>query len=329
MTVDVLVVGASGAGMSAAIMAKEAGANTVIIEKMDHYGGLWMGAGGLGDIGGNNHIQQRDGVTGDSIQRWYQDVLSTGDYRGNPEILNTIVQNGDAWLYWMESIGTVWATTSTGDNPPTYDFTTHQYKNSIPRTMGLAASSNYPTTNGFSWIYLFQKKVASLGIPINLNYKMAGLYRQLQGPVVGVSVQTPTGSLNIQALRAVVLATGGTADNIQLCHAFDPRYDNDMYHDGMGPPGTPDMVQNTGDGHLAAMAVGGGLTDMSYVGFLPVKWGTHLYWIWPTQNPRNYLSNFNAAGVSATSTGRVNQQLPVCYLCKRRWNQVRERVSRE
>jgi len=303
MTVDVLVIGAAGAGMSAAIAATQAGAKAIIIDKLDHWGGLYMGAGGEGDIGGNNHVQQRDGVTGDSIQRWYQDVLSTGDYRGNHEIIMRECENGDAWLYWTEALGFVWAKTGTGDQPPTYNLTTHTYQNTIPRTMQLAASSTYPTTNGFSWTYLFHQACVNLGIPIFLNYKMTGLYREPQGPVVGASVVTPTSSINIQALRAVVLATGGTSDNIVFDHAFDPRMDEDMYHDGQGPPGTPDMVQNTGDGHLAAIAVGGGITDMSYVRYLPVKWGSHLYWIWPTQNPRNYLSDFNAAGVSATSCG--------------------------
>lgn len=311
MTVDVLVVGAAGAGMSAAIAAATAGANTLIIEKMDHYGGLYLGAGGEGDIGGNNHIQQRDGITGDSIEKWFLDVWRQGDYRGNPEILNALVQNGDAWLYWMESLGAVWAPTGTGDNPPTYNPTTHQYGNLIPRTMQLAASSNYPTTNGFSWIFLFNKKLTSLGVPILLNHPMTSLYRQPNGPVVGVAVNSPTGPLTIQANRAVVLATGGTSDNVQLCHAYDPRYDNDMYHDGMGPPGTPDMTQNTGDGHLAAMAIGGGVTDMSYVDYLPIKWGSHLYWIWPTQNPRNYS---DATGYVASSAGLTisNYQYVIC-----------------
>jgi len=313
--VDVLVVGASGAGMSAAIEAATAGSNTLIIEKMDHYGGLWLGAGGGATIGGNNHIQQKNKITGDSINQWLADEMKGCDYRGNLELYQTYVGLGDAWLTWMESLGTVWAAptqgveaTTTSANLPTITYTsgtttltTTIQTETVPfRGVSFASSSNYPTTNGFSWVYLFAQALATLKVPIQLNTAMTGIYREPNGPVVGVAAVTPTGPINIMANKGVVIATGGTADNLLMQYSFDPRINGDTYHDGMGPPATPDMVQNTGDGHLAAVAVGAGLTDMSYVIYLPIKWGSHLYWGWPTQNPRNYSS---ASGYTASSGG--------------------------
>lgn len=298
-TVDVLIVGAAGAGMAAAIEAAEAGANTLIIEKMDHWGGLFMAAGGSCTIGGNNHIQQRDGITGDSLELWYNCEMLGADYRGNPELVQTYVQNGDSFLYFMESLGAVWAPITQGVYPTTLP----NGQPSPKRGMSLAASSNYPSTTGFDWTYLLNQKLTQLNVLIMLNTALTGLYRQPNGPVVGASAQTQTGTLNIQALRGVIIATGGAADNPHLMHAYDPRYDVDMDHDGSQPPGTPDFVQNTGDGHLAAMAVGAGLTDMSYPIYTEIHYGTHLYFVWPTQSPRNYLSDFNAAGQIATSTG--------------------------
>ena len=323
-TVDVLVVGSGGAGMCAAIEATVAGANTLIIEKMDHYGGLFMGAGGDCTIGGNNHVQQNFKVTGDSLQHWYNDEMRCADYRGYPELYHTYVELGDSWLAWMESLGAVWGAPTVGTaaggqasttaatlptitytpTPGAATTTTTLVPESIPlRGLAFASSSNYPTTNGFSWIYLFAKRLAALNVPIQLNTAMTGIYRVSGGPVVGVAAVTPTGAINIKANKGVVVATGGCADNLRMCYSYDPRYNGDTYHDGAGPIGTPDMVQNTGDGQLALQAVGGGLTDMSYVIYLPIKWGSHLYWVWPTQNPRNYLSDVNAAGVIATSTG--------------------------
>jgi succinate dehydrogenase/fumarate reductase flavoprotein subunit len=308
--VDVLVVGAAGAGMAAAIEAAQAGANTLIIEKMDHWGGLYMSAGGSATIGGNNHIQQRDGVTGDSIPLWYNAEMLGSDYRGNPELVQTYVEHGDEWLAFMESLGAVWAKTSQGIYPTTLA----NGQPSPMRGMSLAASSNYPTTTGFNWTYLLNKQVNALGIPILLNNAMTGLYRQPNGPVVGAAVATPTGSINIKANKAVILATGGASDNLILNHAWDPRYDADMLHDGAQPPGTPDFVQNTGDGHLAAMAIGAGVTDMSFPIYCAVHYGTHLYFVWSTQNPRNYNSDTNAAGQVATSTGLSisNFQYVIC-----------------
>jgi succinate dehydrogenase/fumarate reductase flavoprotein subunit len=309
--VDVVVVGAGGAGLSAAIEAAEAGSNTIIIEKMDHWGGLYMTAGGAATIGGNNHIQQRDGITGDSIPLWYRAEMWGADYRGNPELVQTYVEHGDEWLAWMESLGAVWTKTSQG----IYGSGTLPNGDPLPaRGMSLAASSNYPTTTGFNWTYLMHKRVASLNIPILLQTRMTQIYRLPDGPVIGVAADTPNGPINIHAAQAVIVATGGTADNAQLMHSFDPRYDNDMLHDGAQPPGTEDFVQNTGDGHLAIQAVGGGLTDMSYAIYCAVHYGTHLYFVWSTQNPRNYLSDVNPAGVVATSTGLSisNYQYVIC-----------------
>lgn len=304
--VDVVVAGASGAGMAAAIEAATAGSNTVIIEKGDHWGGLWLGAGGECTIGGNNHIQQRDGVTGDSLQLWFENEMQAADYRANPEIIRTYVEHGDEFLSWFESLGAVWAKTVQG-----------VYTGPM-RGMYLAASTTYPSfpttvgpngTFGISWIYLLKKELDSLSVPILLKNRLTSIYREPNGPVVGVAVDTPTGPMNIQTNQAVVIATGGTSDNVHLLHAYDPRYDNDMYHDGAGPLGTPDMVQNTGDGHLAAMAVGAGLTDMSYACYLPIKWGSHLYWLWPSQNPRNYADGtgyvVSQAGVSISDYTHV------------------------
>ncbi|MGA2665456.1 MAG: FAD-dependent oxidoreductase [Nitrososphaerales archaeon] len=314
-SVDVLIVGASGAGMSAAIEAATAGANTLIIEKMDHYGGLWLGAGGGATIGGNNHVQQKNKITGDSINQWLADEMKGCDFRGNLELYQTYTGLGDAWLSWMESLGAVWAAptqgveaTTTATSLPVTNYTsgstnitTTLTPETVPfRGVSLAASSNYPTTNGFSWVYLYAQQLATLKVPIQLNTAMTGIYREPGGNVVGVAAITPTGPINIMANKAVVIATGGCADNLLMCYSFDPRINGDTYHDGMGPPGTPDMVQNTGDGHLAAVTVGAGLSDMSYVIYLPIKWGSHLYWGWPTQNPRNYSS---AAGYTASSGG--------------------------
>jgi len=133
--------------------------------------------------------------------------------------------------------------------------------------------------------------------------------------LVGVAVSTPSGPMNIAANKAVVIATGGTSDNTTLLHAYDPRYDNDMYHDGARPPGLPDAWKNTGDGHLAAQAVGAGLADMSYACYVSLRWGTHLYYAFEPR-PANWWDgsqNMNiskslylgSAGVSITDYQQV------------------------
>ncbi len=83
-TVDVVVVGAGGAGLTAAITAKEAGVkNVVVLEKMAFAGGNTVRAGG----GFNAAIKadyEKAGIK-DSPELHAQQTLAAGDYRGIPK----------------------------------------------------------------------------------------------------------------------------------------------------------------------------------------------------------------------------------------------------
>lgn len=85
-TVDVVVV---GAGLTAAITAKEAGVkNVVVLEKMVFAGGNTVRAGG----GFNAAIKadyEKAGIK-DSPELHASQTLAAGDYRGNPEIVKKL-----------------------------------------------------------------------------------------------------------------------------------------------------------------------------------------------------------------------------------------------
>lgn len=66
-TVDVLVVGSGGGGMTAALVAAQAGLDVLLVEKTDAYGGSTALSGG-GIWIPNNYLLQRDGVD-DSLEK--------------------------------------------------------------------------------------------------------------------------------------------------------------------------------------------------------------------------------------------------------------------
>ncbi|WP_018178298.1 3-oxosteroid 1-dehydrogenase [Jongsikchunia kroppenstedtii] len=110
-TFDVVVIGAGGAGMAAALTAAKQGLSTVLIEKSPYWGGSTSRSGG-GVWIPNNSVLQRDGVTdtpeaareyahaiiGDVVSA---DRIDTYIERG-PEALDFLIANSPLKLEWVK-----------------------------------------------------------------------------------------------------------------------------------------------------------------------------------------------------------------------------------
>lgn len=83
---DVVVIGAGGAGLVAAIEAKLNGAkNVAVLEKMAFAGGNTLISGGE-YAAPNNWIQEKKGIQ-DSKDIFYNDILKGGDNEGDPKLV--------------------------------------------------------------------------------------------------------------------------------------------------------------------------------------------------------------------------------------------------
>ncbi|MEI6874079.1 MAG: FAD-binding protein [Spirochaetota bacterium] len=273
-TVDVVVVG-SAVGMAAAIQAKTNGADVLVVERGDHVGGLWISAGGSCTLGGNNLVQQRDGVKDDD-EAWFQDEMYANENRGSPEILRTLIKRAPDTVKWLQDLGMKWAPISAGVlRPP------------VKRGLQPAPSPNYPGgvgtagTQGICWITIFKKRLDQLGVPILLKHRMTRVYRDGTGPVVGIEVSTPTGIINIKARKGVILCAGTWTDNARMSQAWDPRVVGpNAYGDGGTPADGTLFVDSAADGHFAAAEIGAGFSDMSFSSYLYIFYGSRSYWGW-------------------------------------------------
>lgn len=82
---DVVVIGAGGAGLAAAITAEQNGAKVIVVEKMPKVGGNTILAGGA-----VNAVEDRSEFAikqNDSVYWHYTQTLSGGDYQGDPELV--------------------------------------------------------------------------------------------------------------------------------------------------------------------------------------------------------------------------------------------------
>ena len=97
-TVDVIVVGSGFAGLAAAIEAKKAGANVVVLEKMPTPGGNSIINGGILTATGCPQ-QLKHGIK-DSVDLLAQDILVAGAYLNSPEKVRVLAEHALSNYEW-------------------------------------------------------------------------------------------------------------------------------------------------------------------------------------------------------------------------------------
>lgn len=252
-TTDVVVIGAGGGGFSAAIEAKEAGADVIILEKMPIPGGNTLLAGGE-YAAPNNWIQERDGIE-DSIEKFKEDILNGGDNIADEELVDVVAENALAGAEWLrDDVGVVF-------EDEIMFFGGHSVKRSLIPEGG----------TGYSIISKQRQKAEELGIPLLLETKATELIME-DGKVVGVKAESEDKSYTFKANKGVVVATGGFGSNMDLRAKYNKDIDENIL--------STNSVGSTGDGILMAEDIGADLVGMEYIQTYPVcdpKSGSLLY----------------------------------------------------
>jgi len=97
--VDVLVIGAGGAGGSAALLAEENGANVLISSKLR--------LGDANTVGAQAGTQACDRPN-DSPALHYLDTMGGGHYANEPSLVEALVKDSPDVIRWLESLGVNW-----------------------------------------------------------------------------------------------------------------------------------------------------------------------------------------------------------------------------
>lgn len=243
---DVIVIGAGGAGFSAAITAKDADTNVVMLEKMPSVGGNSLISGAEMAVA-NNWVQKKLGITGDSVELHYQDTKKGGDFRGDPDVVRTMVTNAaDAAQWCCDTIGVQ----VQEDN--LFFFGGHSKKRSlIPKG-----------ATGAEFISKFTQAAEERHIPILTNVKAEELIQDSRGRVVGVKATLDGKAYQFTAKKGMILATGGFGDNVDMRTVANPFYGEKFK--------TTNMPSATGDGIRMAQKVGAQVVNMELIQTYPM-----------------------------------------------------------
>ena len=87
---DIVIIGAGGAGMAAAIMVQQAGKDFVLLEKMPYVGGNTTKATG-GMNAAETHYQKEQGIE-DSVELFAADTMKGGHDLNDPALVQTLAE---------------------------------------------------------------------------------------------------------------------------------------------------------------------------------------------------------------------------------------------
>jgi succinate dehydrogenase/fumarate reductase flavoprotein subunit len=269
---DVVVVGAGAAGLPAAIEAAEGGASVILIDANFDIGGHAMVSGGNVALGGGTSRQKKYDIE-DSADLLFADLTDWSvvepngfpDYRYNDkEIIRAFSDQSAPTFEWLVAHGVVFVEKApdnlgagaTGNSAPRENHAAPMGWVRMQTGKPVDPSQAMTMSSGVGLVRPLEAAARKAKVEILLKHKMSSLVRQeaTSGRVLGLKATNEGKTLSIRARKAVVLATGGSSNNVNFRRMFDVR----LTEEYNGVAGEPYSFQD-GSGELAGLAIGASL----------------------------------------------------------------------
>jgi len=287
MTTDVLVVGSGAAGACAAIEARRAGAEVLLIESLSRLGGSSAMSGGVVYAGGGTALQKALRIE-DSAEQMYRFIAGAGGRHPPLDKIQLYCEQSVAHFDWLVEMGVPYSEKLTtakglpmGDESlyfsgtelawPARDLARPAPRGHVPGVPGM--------NGGRRLMQALLPGAEALGVRMLAGVAAERLVIESDGRIAGLLVTIDGERKAIQANRGIVLACGGFIHNRDMLQRYAPElYDCSVPWGNAG---------DLGDGINMGIAVGAVALRM-HQGFA----------IAPIYPPENVLSGIvvNGAG---------------------------------
>ncbi len=228
---DVVVVGAGGAGLRAAIAAHDAGARTAIVCKsLLGKAHTVMAEGGIAAAMGNRWPE-------DNWEVHFRDTMRGGKMLNNWRMAQLHAQEAPERVQELEDWGALFDRTEDGLISQR-DFGGHKY----------ARLAHVGDRTGLEMIRTLQQRAVSLGIDVFMECTVTDVFKDGDTVSGAFAYWRESGRFIVFDAPSVILATGGIGKSFKV---------------------TSNSWEYTGDGHALAMRAGASLINMEFVQFHP------------------------------------------------------------
>ena len=249
-TCDIVVIGAGGAGLSAAVAVAETASSLkiIVLEKQGIIGGNTnYSTGGINAA--ETDIQKGLGIE-DSKQLFYDDIMKGGKYENIPSLVQNFVEHAPVTISWLTGLGA--------------DLS----------DVGLMGGSSVKRTHrpqggtaiGPHLMKILKSATSNKNIEIRTSNKVTGLLSAVDGSVTGVKVQNANGSTYSLTAKAVIIATGGFGANLEMVTSLQPSLKGFAT---LNHPGA------TGNAFAWMTAIGGATIQMANIQIHPTAEATN------------------------------------------------------
>lgn len=235
--VPVVIAGAGACGLTAALSARQQGADVLILEKDATPRGTTSMSQGTMCAAGTQ--AQKDAGIEDSPEQFFEDVMTKVNGETDPEFVRVITREAAPTLDWLSQAH---------DIPFAVDTSWKGLGHSIQR---LHAP---PNKTGEDLMGRLLQAVERAGADLLTNAHVTNVYAADDGHVHGVRVRRPDGNTEDIGCDAFVLATCGFANNPEMIAEFIPE---------MAGSHVFTWENSVGDGIRLGMDLGAAVADMT------------------------------------------------------------------
>ncbi|BDR60564.1 flavocytochrome c [Lactobacillus xylocopicola] len=234
---DAIIVGAGGAGLTAALQANELGLKVAVFEKNDQLGGNTSRASS-GMNAAESLVQLKAGIIDDK-EDFFRETLKGGGRLNDRELLRYFVDHSASAIDWLSDHGI---------DLSNLTITGGMSKKRAHRPASMAPVGSYLVSGAL-------EQVQKAKIPVFIRSKVIELLQDDGQKVVGVKLDTDAGVKTVKA-KAVLLASGGFGSSKELIKKYRPDL---VDYKTTNQPGA------TGDGLKLAEQIEAQLEQMDFI----------------------------------------------------------------
>ncbi len=231
LTTDVLVAGSGAGGICAALEARRAGAQVLVLESLSQAGGSSAMSGGVVYAGGGTALQRALGVE-DSAEEMFKFLAGAGSVHPPLDKIQLYCEESPAHFDWLVAQGVPYGEKFTaakglpmGDESLYVSGTELAWPaRELARPAARGHGPGVPGMNGGrAMMQALLARADEAGVRLQTRAAGEQLVLQSDGRVVGAVIRLNGERRTVRARRGVVLACGGFIHNSEMLRLYAPR----------------------------------------------------------------------------------------------------------